>query len=357
LLNYYRLLGVEEGAGQEEIKRAYRRLAQKYHPDHNDGHPIAEQRFRLIAEAYHVLSDDDKRSAYNRYGEQALVQGGTRTGVVGGVERFVSSLGNLIEERMKRQPQRGHDCRIDINLTLKEACLGTTTDVEIARRVTCANCNGSRAMPGSSVESCHVCDGRGEIRRSSLIPLTDPCVFCDAVGRIAVKPCVECEGEGETTSPQPVSVDVPAMVESGRRLVLRSYGEPGLNGGRDGDLFIAIQVTEHALLTRDGRDLHCNVPIRLSEAVIGSTVQVPMLEGDPIRIKIPSGAHNGQILVLKGRGLNPPGSKTGDYYVHLELEIPTIDPEKAATALKRLEKVADYPRREQFDRDLESDNS
>jgi molecular chaperone DnaJ len=357
LLNYYRLLGVEEDAGQADIKSAYRRLARKFHPDHNEGHPTAERRFRLIAEAYQVLSDEEKRATYDRYGEQALVQGSTRSGVVGGVERFVSSLGTLIEERMKRQPQRGDDCRMDVNIDLGESCFGTSVEVEVLRRITCPTCNGNRGMPGSPAETCHVCQGQGQLRRSSLIPLSDPCVFCEGLGRVAIQPCAECDGDGEITSPQPISVEVPAMVENGRRLVLRGYGESGINGGDDGDLFIAIQVASHPLLTRDVRDLHCTVPIRLSEATLGSTVLVPILNGAPVRIKVPSGAQNGQTLILKGRGLEPPGNKAGDYYVHLEIEMPKIEQKKAQAALEALEKVASYPRRDQYDRELETHQS
>lgn len=353
MLPYYRILGVERQAGAADIKSAYRRLARKFHPDYNKGHTLAEARFRLLAEAYDVLSDGDRRQRYDRYGQAALVRGGGRGGVVGGVERFVSNLESIVEARLKRVPRRGEDRRRVLAISLADACHGTTTTVEIERRGTCERCSGSRAEPGTETERCHVCTGAGEIRRGgSLLGVSEPCSFCQGFGVIALRPCSGCDGDGERVTTIGVPVEIPPGVERGRRLVLRGRGEPGVNGAEAGDLFLELKITTHSLLVREGYDLHCTVPIRLSEALFGATLDVPLLKGDVVRIKVPPGAASGQTMRLRGRGAPRRTGVAGDLLVHLEVETPqTRDPEVAAL-LERLDRMSRYPRREAYERSV-----
>ena len=348
---YYRVLGVERTAPQNEIKKAYHRLARKFHPDTNGGHPLAEQRFRLIAEAYTVLGDDEQRRAYDRFGQGALVRGGSKPGVIGGMERLVSTLGTIVETRLRRAPRRGKDRRTAVTVSLSEACLGVRTSVEVPVRERCPACRGSRAAAGTRPEPCHVCEGSGETRRDSLLSAAEPCVFCQGLGLVAVTPCPACDGVGEVSGARLVPVEVPPAVDPGRRLVLRGFGEPGENGGEPGDLFVEVKVTPHPLLVRDGWDLHCTLPLTLREAVEGAEVSVPALEGAPVRVRVPSGARSGQILRLRGRGVPRP-TGAGDLLLRLEIETPTIASAEARDALARLDATSRHPLREAYEREL-----
>jgi molecular chaperone DnaJ len=345
---YYKILGVAPGASSTDIKKAYHSLARKFHPDHNDGHPLAQHRFRLLAEAYKVVGDKTERSQYDRFGDTALARR-TSSGVIGGLERFVTNLESFVDSRMKRVQKRGEDRRRVMPVSLKQACFGGTAVVEVECRSKCSRCQATGAEPGTPLENCHVCIGVGTFKQGpGLLSTTQACTFCQGVGRIAPKPCTQCEGLGEETAQAGVEIAVPRGVRTGRRLILRGRGQPGANGGADGDLFIDIKVEEHTLLERDGDDLRCRVPISFVEAVAGGTAAVPTLEGELVRIKIPAGSQSGQSLRLAGRGVPLSDTERGDMYVHLEVETPTVDPVAAQPILERLEQIGIHPRRAAF---------
>jgi len=351
------LLGVTAKAQQADIKRAYHRLARKFHPDHNGGHALAQHRFRLIAEAYEVLSDPQTRAKFDRYGPSALVRKDQTPGFVGDVERFVSDLGTMVEDRIRRQSQRGKDCRTELALTFRDACLGTMATVEVPRELDCDDCSGRGAQPETVIEACHVCKGEGEVRsnvRIPLLPVSDSCIFCHGEGSIAIAPCGVCAGSGKVKALQKIPIEIPVMVESGRRLVIKRYGEPGVNGGAPGDLYVVVQVVPHTLLSRDGYDLQCTVPLTLSEAMFGAKVPVPTLEGKTIKIKVPSGAHNGQQLRLKGRGIQRKSGPPGDLYIRLQLETPRLKDDSAAGLVDKLEEQVTYAQRIHYEELLES---
>ena len=350
---YYRLLGVERTATPEEIKRAYRRLARKFHPDTNSGHPLAEQRFRLIAEAYGVLSDDHQRTAYDRYGVAALVRR-PRPGFAGGVERFISTVGELVESRTRRQPRRGQDTHRDLEVSLADACLGARHTLRVTREGPCTRCGGGGATPGSEMEVCHVCDGRGDTRRDALLPITERCPFCRGDGRVALSPCDPCGGQGRALQAVPLSIDVPPGVETGRSLLVRGYGEAGANGGPDGDLYVRIAVAPHPLLERRGADLHCEIPLTLTEAVLGGEVPVPLLSGNTVQIRVAPGARSGQTLRVRARGAPRPDGSRGDLFVRLRVDTPMLSSDRstAVAALHALETHTSYPEREAYERRL-----
>ncbi len=345
LQHYYRILGVTRTAEATEIKRAYRRLARKFHPDHHGGHPMAEERFRIIAEAYTVLGDDEARRTYDRYGSVAL-QKYKRPGVAGGVERFVANLEGILDARISRIPKRGRDLRIVAEIPLKDACLGGKLTLEVERRQRCGSCAGSRAEPKSKTEKCHVCGGSGNLKRGTgLLSVNEACIFCQSFGVVALTPCKSCHGLGESDQRIPVTVEIPPGVETGRRLVLRERGEPGANKGESGDLYIELQVAEHPLLKRDGHDLHCTIPISLKQAICGSTVSVPLLDSGTIDIRVRPGAENGQLLRLRGRGAPRLSDSSGDLIVRLELETPQLDPAEHQTLLDVLDAASSHPKR------------
>jgi len=350
MIPYYRLLGLDRSATSEEIKRAYHLLARKYHPDHHDGHPKAEERFRLIAEAYGVLSDAEKRKNYDRFGAAGLVRAGSNGGVAEKVGRLVSELGNILESRINKGPKRGKDRRIPLEVSLEEVCTGAKRTIEVPVRVACAECNGSCVQDGAQLESCHVCAGKGRVRGSRPLPFNEICVFCDGMGKLAIQTCVECDGTGQQNGTLSHSIDVPAGVQDGRCLVLRGYGEPGQQGGDDGDVFVEIRLPEDEWRTRDGLDIHCIVPIRLSEAVHGGEVDVPTLDGNTVRVKIPKGVQSGKTMRLKGRGLSLVDSKkSGDMFIQLRAEVPIL-PKEADKALDQLEKIGTYPQSDTYRR-------
>lgn len=351
------MLGVSAKAPQADIKRAYHRLARKFHPDHNGGHTLAQHRFRLIAEAYEVLGDPQSRAQFDRYGSSALVRRENTPGFVGDVERFVSDLGTLVEDRIRRQSQRGQDCRTELALSFRDACLGTLATVEVMRETDCRSCDGTGAQLDSAIESCHVCGGDGEVKRNvriPLLPVTDSCLFCHGTGKIAIAPCDVCDGDGKIQAMQKIPIEVPAMVESGRRLVIKRYGQPGINGGAPGDLYVVIQVVDDDLLSRDGYDLQCTVPLKLSEAMFGAKVPVPTLDGKNVKIKVPAGAHNGQQLRLKGRGIPRKSGSPGDLYIQLQLETPHLSSSSDAGLVDQIEQHVSYPRRLRYEELLES---
>lgn len=342
MIPYYRMLGVNRTAESEAIKKAYHQLARKYHPDHHNGHPKAQDRFRLIAEAYGVLSDPEKRKNYDRFGAAGLVRTGSDGGMAEKMGRLVSELGTMLEARIKKGPKRGQDRRVSLEITLEEVFTGATKEISVPARIVCEECKGARIQTGGTLETCHVCDGKGRVRGSRPLPFNEPCIFCDAQGSVAIQTCTECDGSGEQDSVKAHSVEVPPVVQDGRCLVLRGYGESGQEGGDDGDLFVEIHVCDDPWRTREGLDIHSTVPIQLSEAIHGGEIDVPTLDGRTIRVKIPQGVQSGKTMRLKGRGLVLSDSKkSGDLFIHLRVEVPKVS-KKGQQSLDQLEKDSAY---------------
>lgn len=355
MIPYYRILGVDRAADAKVIKDAYRQLARKFHPDHNAGHLLAQERFRLVAEAYDVLTDPERRNAYDRYGGVGLVRGGNRGGVVANVERFMNNLESVVQARLDRAPRRGDDKRRVMDVSLADACYGTKKTIELKRDEKCAGCAGTGAAPGTSLERCHVCSGEGQLTRGKLLRAIDPCPFCQARGVIALSPCHDCDGLGSSELLRQVSVEIPLGVQTGRRLVLRGYGGSGHNGGPDGDLFLEITVESTTVLVRDGHDLRCDVPITLTEAVCGATIPVPTLRDGPVRIRVAPGSQSGQVLRLKGRGAPKGNGKNGDLLVTVRVETPVLTTAEGMTALAALHAASHHPARQAYEQSLEQD--
>lgn len=333
--DYYEVLGVSRSASGEEIKRAYRKLAVKFHPDKNPDDPHAEEKFKELGEAYDVLMDADKRSAYDRFGHAAFAQGGSRGGfhdpfdifreVFGGgggiFETFFGGGGGGMagEDR-----HRGSDLRYDMQIALEEAAFGVEKEIEVRKLDMCEKCNGSGAEPGSRTINCPTCGGRGQVISSrGFFQVSQTCPRCHGVGQIVEKPCRECGGEGRVEKPSRIKLNIPAGIADGSRLRSSRNGEAGIRGGPQGDLYVVIHVKEHKVFQRDEDNLYCEVPIPFSIAALGGELAVPTLQGKA-QIKIPAGTQSGQIFKLRGKGItNVDGRQRGDLLARVIVEVPT----------------------------------
>src|SRR2546429_4947748 len=335
--DYYEVLGVARGAPEDEIKRAYRKLAVKFHPDKNPDDPHAEEKFKELGEAYDVLIDVDKRAAYDRFGHAAFSQGAAGFGggfhdpfdifreVFGGgsggiFESFFGGAGGgRAEER-----QRGSDLRYDMQITLEEAAFGTEKEIEIRKLDTCDQCNGSGAEPGSRSINCPTCGGRGQVISSrGFFQVSQTCPRCRGVGQIVEKPCPACEGEGRVEKPTRIKLKIPAGIADGSRLRSPRNGEAGIRGGPQGDLYVVVHVQEHKIFQREEDNLYCEVPIPFSLATLGGEVPVPTLEGKA-NLKIPAGTQSGQMFKLRSKGIvHVNGRERGDLLVRVMVEVPT----------------------------------
>src|SRR6266536_710976 len=336
--DYYEVLGVARGAHEDEIKRAYRKLAVKFHPDKNPNDPHAEEKFKELGEAYDVLIDADKRAAYDRYGHAAFSHGAGGFGggfhdpfdifreVFGGgsggiFESFFGGAGGVgrAEER-----QRGSDLRYDMQIKLEEAAFGVEKEIEIRKLDTCDKCQGSGAEPGSRAINCPACGGRGQVISSrGFFQVSQTCPRCHGVGQIIEKPCRQCQGEGRLEKMSRIMLKIPAGIADGSRLRSSRNGEAGTRGGPHGDLYVVIHIKEHKIFQREDDNLYCEVPIPFSSAALGGEVDVPTLEGKA-HLKVPTGTQSGQIFKLRGKGIvNVNGRERGDLLARLIVEVPT----------------------------------
>jgi len=332
--DYYEVLGVGKTAAQEEVKRAYRKLAVKFHPDKNPDDPHAEEKFKELGEAYDVLMDADKRAAYDRFGHSAFTQGAGFGGgfhdpfdifreVFGGgggiFETFFGGGGVAGEDR-----QRGADLRYDMQITLEEAAFGVEKEIEVRKLDTCDKCNGTGAEPGSRTVNCPTCGGRGQVISSrGFFHVSQTCPRCRGVGHIVEKPCPECDGEGRVEKSSRIKLTIPAGITDGSRLRSSRNGEAGIRGGPQGDLYVVIHVKEHKVFQRSENNLYCEVPIPFSIAALGGEVAVPTLQGKA-HLKVPAGTQSGQMFKLRGKGIvNVNGSTHGDLVARLIVEVPT----------------------------------
>ena len=337
--DYYEVLGVEHNVSEEEIKRAYRRLAVKFHPDKNPDDPHAEEKFKELGEAYDVLIDRDKRAAYDRFGHAAFAAGGAgfggggfhdpfdifrevfgSGGIGGGIfETFFGGAGIRAQDR-----QRGSDLRYDMEIRLEEAALGVEKEIEIAKPETCDKCQGSGAEPGSRSITCPVCSGRGQVISSrGFFQVSQTCPRCRGAGQILKKPCRHCHGEGRVERLTRIKLKIPAGISEGARLRSSRNGEAGIRGGPQGDLYVVIHIKEHKIFQRDSDNLYCEVPIPFSIAALGGQVDVPTLEGKA-HLKVPVGAQSGQVFKLRAKGIvHVNGRDRGDLLVRLIVEVPS----------------------------------
>ena len=336
--DYYEILGVGRNASGEEIKRAYRKLAVKFHPDKNPDDTRAEEKFKELGEAYDVLMDEEKRAAYDRYGHTAFSQGmGGRGGgfhdpfdifreVFGGgagggiFETFFGGGGSTDREGR----QRGSDLRYDMQITLEEAAFGVEKEIEVRKLDACDKCKGTGAEAGSHAVTCPSCHGRGQVISSrGFFQVSQTCPRCRGVGQIIEKPCRVCDGEGRVEKTSRIKLKVPAGIADGARLRSSRNGEAGIRGGAQGDLYVVIHVKEHSIFQRDEDNLYCEVPIPFSTAALGGEIPVPTLDGKA-SLKVPAGTQSGQIFKLRGKGIsNVNGHGRGDLVARLLVEVPT----------------------------------
>ena len=338
--DYYNVLGVERTAAAEEIKRAYRKLAVKFHPDKNPDDPHAEEKFKELGEAYDVLMDPDKRSAYDRFGHAAFAQGGAGFGAGGfhdpfeifrevfgaggfGGGIFETFFGGAPSQRTDDR-RRGSDLRYDIEIKLEEAAFGADKTIEIAKLDACDKCHGSGAEPGSRRVNCPTCGGRGQVISSrGFFHISQTCPRCHGAGEIIEKPCQKCGGEGRVEKLSKIKLKIPAGIREGTRLRSAGNGEAGVGGGQRGDLYVVIHIKEHKIFHREADDLYCELPIPFSAAALGGEVDVPTLEGKA-HLKVPAGTQSGQTFKLRGKGItNVNGRSHGDLFVRLIVEVPS----------------------------------
>jgi len=340
--DYYEILIIERAASEDEIKKAYRKLAVKYHPDKNPDDVEAEERFKELGEAYEVLMDAEKRAAYDRYGHAAFQQGGMGAGGGGGFhdpfDLFREAFGNsgggggIFDQFFgggrsatdASGRQRGSDLRYDMQITLEEAALGCEKEIELRKLDTCDTCEGSGAQKGSRVVTCPTCHGRGQVISSrGFFQVAQTCPQCHGAGTIVEKPCQSCHGEGRVEKTSRVKIKIPAGIDTDSRLRSTKGGEAGVRGGAHGDLYVVVHVKEHDVFVREGMDLRCEVPLPFTTAALGGEIRVPTLTS-AVSLKIPPGTQSGASFRLRGHGM--PGlqsSARGDLFTRVEVEVPT----------------------------------
>src|SRR5215831_3456755 len=330
--DYYELLGVERSASEEDLKKAYRKLAVKWHPDKNpDNRTQAEERFKEISEAYQILSDPTRRAQYDRFGHAAFEQGGAGFGGFEFSGNFEDMLGDLFGDFFgtgrgrggRGRARRGQDLQYRLELLFEEAARGAEKAISIPRLSKCADCEGRGTRAGTQPRRCPECGGSGQIRfQQGFFSIAKTCGACSGQGTIIDKPCPTCGGSGAERKVQSLNVKVPAGVDTGSRLKLRGEGEAGTGGGPAGDLYVLVEVREHALFTREGSDVICEVPVSFTQVALGAEIEVPTL-GGTTRVKIPAGTQSGQSFRLKGHGVPELGGYgRGDEIVRVMVETP-----------------------------------
>ena len=330
---YYETLGVDRGADPASIKSAFRKRAMQYHPDRNHDDPAAEQKFKQLGAAYEILSNDQKRAAYDRFGHAAFENGhgGGPNGArgFGGAGAFSDVFEDIFSEFMgggarRAGPGRGADLKYNLQITLEESFDGKKAEINVPGSVACETCDGSGAKPGSGPAHCETCKGAGRVRmQQGFFTIERTCPSCHGEGRVIADPCSDCSGQGRVRKERALSVDVPAGIESGTRIRLSGEGEAGPRGGPEGDLYIFVGIAEHDLFERDGRDLYCAMPIPMTMAALGGDFEAPTIDGGRVKISVPEGAQNGKRFRVRGKGMTQLNHKgRGDLYVEVQVETP-----------------------------------
>ena len=338
--DYYEVLGASRGASAEELKKAYRVKAKELHPDRNSDNPNAEAQFKELNEAYEVMKDADKKAAYDRYGHAAFeggMGGGGQRGGYGGQGDFSSAFSDVFEDlfgdfmggrggggNARSRAQRGSDLRYNLRVSMEEAFSGVQKTINVPTAVTCDTCRGTGAEDGAEPVGCPTCSGMGKVRaQQGFFTVERTCPTCSGAGQIVKNPCKSCRGNGRIEKERSLSVNIPAGVETGTRIRLAGEGEAGARGGPSGDLYIFIEMKEHALFQRDGVHLFCRVPISIATAALGGEIEVPTIDGGNSRVKVPSGSQTGKQMRLRAKGMPAlRGGGQGDMVIELAVETP-----------------------------------
>ena len=358
-VDYYEVLSVTREATPEQVKSAYRKAALKWHPDRNpENKKEAEEKFRQCSDAYGVLSDPQKRAVYDRYGHAGLNSRGFDTSgfnsaifeefqdILGDFFGFEGAFGGGSRRGRAQRGQRGADLRYDLTLTFEEAASGVTSTIKLDRFENCESCHGTGAKPGTGMVACRTCGGRGQMAyQQGFFSITRTCPACQGSGQVVREACEKCRGQGKLQREKTLEVGVPAGVDSGTRLRMASQGEPGVNGGPPGDLYIFLEVKEHPVFERRGADLYCTVPVSFPQAALGAKIKIPTLSGEE-ELEIPEGTQSGQLFRKKAKGLPNPHGGRGDLYVNIRVVVPhklTREQKRALEQLAQTLKVDNKP--------------
>jgi molecular chaperone DnaJ len=348
--DYYEVLGVQKGASKEDIKKAYRKLSKKYHPDINKEADAADK-FKEVKEAYEVLSDDQKRAHYDQFGHTDPNQGFGGAGDFGGFGGFEDIFSTFFggggggRRRDPNAPRQGADLQYTMTLSFEEAVFGKETDLEIPKEETCDTCHGSGAKPGSHPETCPHCHGSGQLNTEQNTPFGKivnrrVCHYCEGTGKLIKDKCKTCGGSGKVKKRRKIHVKIPAGIDDGQQLRVSGQGEPGVNGGPPGDLYVVFHVRDHEFFERDGDDIYCEVPITFSQAALGDELEVPTLHGR-VKLKIPAGTQSGTKFRLRGKGVpNVRGYGTGDQHIFAKVMTPTKLTDKQKQLLREFSEIS-----------------
>ena len=353
--DYYEVLGVAKNASEDELKKAYRKLAMKFHPDRNPDSKDAEEKFKEAKEAYEMLSDAQKREAYDRFGHAGVDPNaaggfGGGAGPGGFADVFGDIFGDIFGQQggargARSNVYRGADLRYAMEITLEQAANGYTTEIRVPSWETCDVCKGSGAKPGTKAKTCHTCSGQGSVRiQQGFFSIQQTCPTCHGSGKVIPEPCLACEGVGRIKRNKTLEVKIPAGIDDGMRIRSAGNGEPGVNGGPSGDLYVEIHTRKHAVFEREGDDLHCEIPISMITATLGGKVQVPTLSGRA-EIELPEGTQSGKTFRLRGKGIKGLRSAyPGDLYVRVVIETPVRLTDKQKQLLRELEATLKDPK-------------
>ena len=345
--DFYEILGVQKNASDDEIKKSYRKLAMKYHPDRNKDNKEAERKFKETAAAYEILKDPEKRSAYDQYGHDAFRQGGTGGGQ--GFGDFAGGFSDIFEEFFgggfggsprQRSPQRGNDLRYNMSVSLQEAFNGKKSQIRIPSYDGCDLCSATGSADKSGPSTCSTCGGHGKVRSTQgFFSIERPCPTCGGEGSSIKNPCLKCSGTGQVKKQKTISVTIPAGVDTGTRIRISGEGEPGQKGAGNGDLYIFVEVQKDKLFEREEENIFCKIPISITTAILGGEVEVPTIDGKKARLNIPSGTQSETQFRLKGKGMSVlRQTRRGDMYVEATVEIPVNLNSTQKTILQEFEK-------------------
>jgi molecular chaperone DnaJ len=344
--DYYEVLGVNKDASEDDVKKAYRKLAMKYHPDRNPDNPKAEEHFKEAKEAYEILTDANKRAAYDHYGHAGVDPSAAAAGA-GGFGGFSDAFGDIFSDifggggRSRSTVFRGADLRYNLEVSLEEAARGTETRIRIPAMEECETCNGTGAKPGTHPTTCTTCNGHGQVRmQQGFFSIQQTCPRCHGTGKMITNPCQPCSGTGRVKKNKTLSVKIPSGVDEGDRIRLSGEGEAGVNGGPSGDLYVVIHIKPHPVFTRDHNDLHCEMPISFTSAALGGDIEIPTLEGYA-KIKVPPETQSGRVFRLRGKGIKGVRSAThGDLLCHVVVETPVNLTARQKELLQEFESIS-----------------